>query len=213
MSKFPELAVVFTCCLFAASSALSQPLGLGRPALPAEIAAWNTDVRADGQGLPAGSGNVRQGEEIFAEKCAACHGDFGEGVGRWPVLAGGQDTLEDARPIKTLVSYWPYLSTAWDYIYRTMPFGDAASLSPDETYALVAYLLYLNDFVDEDSFELTDQNLALTHLPNEGGFKFDDRVSVEFSLFRDDCMRACKDTVKITARAPKTGVTPTDQAD
>jgi len=211
MSRFLDLALVLACGLLISQPAFSQPLGLGRIALPEEIAAWNTDVRADGKGLPTGSGSVREGEEIFAAKCAVCHGDFGEGVGRWPVLAGGQDTLEDARPLKTLGSYWPYLSTAWDYIYRTMPFGDAASLSPDETYALVAYLLYLNDLVDEDSFELTEQNLALIHLPNEGGFRFDDRASVEFPRFKDDCLRVCKDDVKILARAPKTGVTPTDK--
>src|SRR5689334_20321812 len=81
-------------------------LGLGRPALPEEIAAWDTDVRADGKGLPPGKGTVKRGDELFQAQCAACHGEFGEGVGRWPVLAGGFETLKADRPDKTVGSFW-----------------------------------------------------------------------------------------------------------
>ena len=73
------------------ASKSTTKLNLGRIALPEEIAAWDTDVRADGKGLPPGKGTVKQGDEIFQAQCAACHGEFGQGVGRWPVLAGGQD--------------------------------------------------------------------------------------------------------------------------
>ncbi|MFH1517471.1 MAG: c-type cytochrome, partial [Pseudomonadota bacterium] len=118
--------------------------GLGRVAMADEIAAWDIDIRPDGTGLPEGKGTVAEGEPIFAENCAVCHGDFGEGAGRWPVLAGGQDTLLRDRPVKTIGSYWPYLSTVFDYVRRAMPFGDARSLSDDDVYALTAYLLYLN---------------------------------------------------------------------
>ena len=99
--------------------------GLGRTALPSEIQAWDIDVLPDGRGLPAGKGDAIVGEEIFANKCASCHGDFAEGVGNWPALAGGFDTLADEDPVKTVGSYWPYLSTLWDYINRSMPFGGA----------------------------------------------------------------------------------------
>ena len=122
--------------------------GLGRLATGDEVAAWDIDVRPDGKGLPEGSGTVADGEPIYADKCALCHGDFGEAVDRWPVLAGGQDTLKDDRPVKTIGSYWPYLSTVYDYVRRAMPFGNARSLSDDDVYALTAYLLYLNDIVD-----------------------------------------------------------------
>ena len=85
--------------------------GLGRPALPQEVAAWDHDVRPGGIGLPPGSGDVLTGEAVFADKCAACHGDFAEGVGNWPKLAGGDGTLANKDPVKTVGSYWPYLST------------------------------------------------------------------------------------------------------
>ena len=100
---------------------------LGRPALVEEVAIWDIDIRPDGQGLPEGSGDVWTGEEIFVAQCAACHGDFGEAVGRWPVLAGGHDTLNEDDPVKTIGSYWPYLSTVYDYINRCLLYtSDAA---------------------------------------------------------------------------------------
>ena len=130
------------------SMTLTQPaptfttgFGLGRQALPEEIAAWDVDILPDGRGLPKGSGNALEGEEIFADKCGSCHGDFGEGVDNWPVLAGGFNTLADKDPVKTVGSYWPHLSTVFDYVYRSMPFGEAGTLTPDETYAIVAYIL------------------------------------------------------------------------
>ncbi|WP_114287225.1 c-type cytochrome [Candidatus Halocynthiibacter alkanivorans] len=185
---------------------------LGRVALPEEVAAWDQDVRPDGKGLPAGKGDVLTGEEIFADSCAMCHGDFGEGVGRWPVLAGGVDTLDSERPVKTIGSYWPYLSTVYDYINRAMPFGNARSLAPDEIYAITAYLLYVNDLVEED-FELSKENFTEVKLPNEGNFFPDDRLEVEYPLFSAEvCMSDCKDSVEITGRAAIVDVTPDDVA-
>ncbi|MEM6944413.1 MAG: cytochrome c, partial [Pseudomonadota bacterium] len=147
MSRFPETASAALLAVGLAAPALADGFGLGREALPEEVSAWDIDIRPDGAGLPEGSGDVLTGEEIFAEQCAACHGDFGEGVDRWPVLAGGHETLADDRPVKTIGSYWPYLSTVYDYIYRAMPFGYAQSLAPDDVYAITAYLLYMNDVV------------------------------------------------------------------
>ena len=143
----------------AAGGGLTQPApvaeavyGLGREALTEEVAAWDVDILPDGRGLPIGSGDVWTGEELFVDQCAACHGDFAEGSGNWPVLAGGFGTLADEDPVKTIGSYWPYLSTSWDYINRSMPFGNAGTLSADDTYAIVAYILYSNDMVDMISF-------------------------------------------------------------
>ncbi len=186
--------------------------GLGRDALAEEIAAWDIDVRPDGQGLPAGSGDVWTGEEVFVEKCAACHGDFGEAVGRWPVLAGGRDTLSDDDPVKTIGSYWPYLSTVYDYVNRAMPFGEAQSLEPDEIYAITAYLLYVNDLV-EDDFTLTNENFLEVEMPNTDNFFMDDRAEVELPLFlsADVCMENCKDSVEITMHASVLDVTPDDE--
>ncbi|MCZ4352738.1 c-type cytochrome [Roseovarius aestuarii] len=205
MSKFLKLAAVLAVV---GSAGHADKLGLGRDALPEEIAAWDVAVRPDGRGLPPGSGNAYDGEEIFAEKCASCHGDFAEGLGNWPKLAGGWDTLDREDPVKTVGSYWPYLTTTWDYINRSMPFGDAQSLKPDEVYAIVAYILYSNDLV-EDDFELSDQTLARFEMPNADGFIVDDRAETEYDQFSGDpCMTECKDEVKVTMRAMVLDVTP-----
>ncbi|WP_193171822.1 c-type cytochrome [Nisaea nitritireducens] len=208
MSKFLNLAAL-TFAVGLAGGAMAEPTGLGRPATPDEVAAWDIDVRPDGLGLPEGSGSVEAGEPIFAERCASCHGDFGEAVDRWPVLAGGIDTLTSARPVKTIGSYWPYLSTVWDYVHRAMPFGDAQSLTADETYALTAYLLYLNDLVDDD-FELSRDNFTEVAMPNAAGFYPDDRTESAVWKSRTPCMTDCKPEVKITARAQVVDVTPDD---
>lgn len=208
MSRFPE-ALAIAALLACAGGATAETLGLGRPALPEEVAAWDIDIRPDGAGLPEGSGDVTTGEELFTEKCAVCHGDFGEGAGRWPVLAGGINTLTAEHPVKTVGSYWPYLSTVYDYVHRAMPFGEAQSLSPDETYALVAYILYLNDIVD-DEFTLSKENFLEVEMPNAAGFFPDDRAEEAFAGPREICMTGCKTDVRITARAAVLDVTPED---
>ncbi len=187
--------------LTAPAPSIDGTYGLGRPALVEEIAAWDVDVLPDGRGLPEGSGDVWTGEEVFADRCASCHGDFAEGVDNWPVLAGGFDTLADEDPVKTVGSYWPYLSTAWDYISRSMPFGEAGTLTADETYAIVAYILYSNDLVDDD-FELSQENFAEFNMYNMEGFVIDDRPDLEYAEWRQEpCMQDCKDTVEISMRS------------
>lgn len=189
--------------------AKAPALGLGRPALPEEIKAWDIAVRPDGKGLPPGKGTVKQGDEIFQAQCAACHGEFGQGNGRWPVLAGGQGSLKADRPEKTIGSFWPDLSTVYDYIRRAMPYGNAQSLSADETYALTAYLLYLNDIVKDEAFELSDKNFTSVKLPNAAAFYDDDRETTEKAFWgKEPCMKDCKSEVKITGRAAVLNVTP-----
>lgn len=187
---------------------MAQQYDLGREATQDEILAWDRSVFPDGTGLPAGSGSVEDGEEIYAEKCAHCHGDFGEGVGRWPVLAGGQGTLTSERPVKTIGSYFPYLSTVYDYINRAMPFGEANVLEPDEIYAITAYLLNMNDLVDYD-FVLSNENFLEVEMANgPENFYDDDREAQAIFTNRDACMSNCKDDVKITMRAAVLDVTP-----
>lgn len=184
-------------------------LHLGRVALDAEIQAWDIDIRPDGAGLPPGSGSVENGGELYDAQCASCHGVFGEGEGRWPILAGGQDTLTDERPEKTIGSYWPYLSTVFDYVRRAMPFGNTRSLSDDEVYAITAYLLYLNDLVDE-SFELSSNNFSEVTLPNEANFIADSRAEEPwFEAAIEPCMSDCIDgEASVTQRARVLDVTP-----
>ncbi|MFW6205817.1 MAG: c-type cytochrome, partial [Gemmatimonadota bacterium] len=215
----PDAAARMTAMMkLAAATAAEQDakagkFGLGRPAHPEEVAAWDIDVRPDGTGLPDGSGTVTEGEQVYVEQCAVCHGDFGEGIGRWPELAGGEGTLDSDDPVKTIGSYWPYLSTVYDYIHRAMPFGNAQSLSDDQVYALTAYVLYLNYIVEDMDFELSKENFGDIEMPNEGQFFMDDREQTEFDQFkREPCMTDCKDSVEITKRAQVLDVTPEDEA-
>jgi len=185
-------------------------LHIGRMALPEEVAAWDIDVRPDGIGLPIGQGDVKTGGVIYEAQCGSCHGDFGEGVDRWPVLAGGYDTLTEERPQKTVGSYWPFLSTVYDYIRRAMPYGNARYLSDDEVYAVTAYLLYLNELVDEE-FTLTSENFSSIKLPNEQNFKPDDRKAEQFRKVTEDqlCMKNClPQPAKVLQRAQSLDVTP-----
>jgi cytochrome c5 len=196
MSRLAKMVylVFFVTLMIAAVPATAEVggYGIGQAATDAEIAGWDIDIRPDGKGLPPGSGSVEDGEMMYEEKCAICHGSFGEGVGRYPVLAGGEGTLTDERPEKTVGSFWPYASTLWDYINRAMPFPQPQSMSVEEVYAITAYVLYLNDLV-EDDFVLTADNLASIEMPNRDGFFFDDRPDTQ----NTDCMKDCKDPASI----------------
>jgi len=177
----------------------SGHFGYGKTATPEEIAGWDIDIRPDGMGLPPGAGTPEDGEMMYEDQCALCHGSFGEGVGRYPVLAGGEGTLSEPRPEKTVGSFWPYASTLWDYIHRAMPFAEPESLSDDDVYAITAYVLYLNDLVEYD-FELNQGNLAAIEMPNRDGFFIDDRPDVVNEI----CMKNCKDpaSIEITSQPP-----------
>lgn len=166
--------------------------GYGTIASPEEIAGWDIDIRPDGLGLPAGGARAADGETLYEDQCASCHGSFGEGVDRYPVLAGGEGTLTENRPEKTVGSFWPYASTLWDYIHRAMPFAAPQSLSDEDVYAITAYVLYLNDLVDYE-FKLTQDNLASIEMPNKDGFFVDDRPDTANVL----CMTKCKDPARI----------------
>jgi len=145
-----------------------ESYGIGREATPQEIAGWDIDVSPNGAGLPPGRGDVRQGEAIFAAKCAACHGAHGEGK---PMdrLVGGIGTLRDKKPVKTVGSFWPYATTLFDYVRRAMPLNAPQSLTPDEVYAVSAYVLFLNGIVPQDTTFDAD-NLAKINMPNRDGF-------------------------------------------
>jgi cytochrome c len=199
--------------LVAASTGLAEPrkYGIGREATPQEIAGWDIDVRPDGQGLPPGKGAAKDGEEIYMTRCAACHGEFGEGAGRWPHIAGGMGSLASDDPSKTVGSYFPYLSSLFDYVRHAMPFGDSQSLTNDELYAVVAYVLYLNDIVEE-SFVLSKETWSKVKMPNAGGFYEDDRDKTEKAFWNPaPCMTNCKADVKITGRARVIDVTPDEE--
>jgi S-disulfanyl-L-cysteine oxidoreductase SoxD len=210
MSKcLKALAVLLA--LASTAYAADRKLEIGRVATPAEIAGWDIDVRPDGQGLPRGKGSVKEGEQVYMGKCAACHGEFGESAGRWPQVAGGNGSLKSDDPVKTVGSYFAHLSTVFDYVRHAMPFGDAQSLTNDELYAVTAYMLFLNDIVDE-TFVLSHENFTSVKMPNAGGFYDDDRETAESAFWNPKpCMADCKPEVKITGRARVIDVTPDDK--
>jgi cytochrome c len=212
MSRLANFALIFTL-MAAPALAQTKPrhYGIGQPATAEQIAGWDIDVRPDGQGAPPGKGSVKDGEKIYLERCAACHGEFGESAGRWPQLAQGKGTLASHDPVKTVGSYYPYLSSVFDYIRRAMPFGDAQSLTNDELYAVTAYVLSLNDIVD-DNFVLSRESWNKVKMPNEGGFFDDDRQKAEKSFWAKPCMKDCGPPVKITGRAAIIDVTPDEKS-
>ena len=157
----------------APASAQSPRYAIGHQPTAAEIIAWDIDVRADGQGLPKGRGTVDQGRQLFAQRCAACHGADGRG-GPADALAGGSGTLTKPNPVRTVGSYWPYATTIFDFVRRAMPFDRPQSLSDDQVYAVTAYLLYLNGIVRQDT-ELDATSLPAIVMPNCDGFTSDPR--------------------------------------
>ena len=184
---------------------------IGRVATPEQVAGWDIDIRPDGQGAPSGRGSVKDGEKVYMDKCAACHGEFGESAGRWPQLAQGKGTLASHDPVKTVGSYFPYLSSVFDYIRRAMPFGDSESLTNDELYAVTAYVLNLNDIVD-DKFVLAKETWGKVKMPNQGGFFDDDREKTEKVFWNPKpCMKDCRGPVKITGHAQAIDVTPDEK--
>lgn len=195
--------------LLAAAASAAEPghYGYGAKATPEQIAGWDIDARGDdGAGLPAGSGTVARGEEVYAEQCAACHGTFGEGEGRFPKLVGGNGTLKLDRPEPTVGSYWPFAPTLWDYINRAMPMPAPHTLSGDDVYALTAYILQLNDIVPSE-FVADRDSLPKVKMPNRDSFVWTDPRP---DTMARPCMNGCAgpDDVRITSTAEGLNLTP-----
>jgi S-disulfanyl-L-cysteine oxidoreductase SoxD len=148
--------------------AVSGTLGFGRPATADDIARIDIEVRPDGRGLPAGSGTAADGQPIFAQKCAACHGPNGEGSSIAPKLVDSTP-FQTGVTAPTIGNYWPYATTVWDYINRAMPFDKPGSLSSDEVYALTAFLLSQNAVIGENDV-MDAQSLPNVKMPNASAF-------------------------------------------
>jgi S-disulfanyl-L-cysteine oxidoreductase SoxD len=150
--------------------------GVGRPPTTEEVRAWELTVPPDGQGLPPGRGTVALGQVVFAERCAACHGETGEDP-TYSRLVGGHGTLATDKPIQTVGSFWQYATTLWSYIRRAQPFDNPGSLTADQVYAVTAYLLHRNGIIGAQ--EVMDATtLPLVKMPNRDGFVPDPRPDV-----------------------------------
>ena len=178
------LLVLFAACTtgegtpeaVAAEAAAEQPperFGFGTAADSGRIVAWDVDVRPDGAGLPPGSGTVAGGERVYQQRCAACHGPTGqEGSGGRLVSTEPWGDFPAARAVG---NYWPYATTLYDYTARSMPFAQPGSLTPGETYGLVAYLVSLNKIVGDDAV-MDKTSLPKVRMPARDKFVRDNRT-------------------------------------
>lgn len=168
-------------------TAQAAQLGIGTRPTDAQIAAWNIDVAPDGKSLPPGRGTVAQGNAIYDRQCSACHGQDLEG-GMGPALAGGTGSLASEKPLKTVGSYWPYATTVFDYIRRTMPLAAPQTLSNNDVYALTGYVLFRNGIVPSEA-TMDAAAVMRVRMPNREGFYVDDRPDVKNRACYTHCLR------------------------
>ena len=177
-SRILALSLLVATCISCHDAQRARALyRVGRPATADEIQRRAISVARDGTGLPPGHGTVEEGRNIYTASCASCHGDRGQGAGDYPQLVGGVGSLKSSRPILTVGSYWPYATTIWDYTRRAMPYQRPGTLTPNETYALTAYLLHMNGILDEKA-ELNEKTLPKVKMPNRDGFVLEPHPSV-----------------------------------
>lgn len=160
----------------ASGIAAAQGAGLGKPVSESDLKAWDISVHPDGSNLPPGSGTPAQGARIYAEKCAACHGENGTG-GRNARLVGGAPLASGIETPKTIANFWPYATTIFDFTRRAMPWQQPRTLTDDEVYALTAYILALNKLIGENDV-MNAETLPKVRMPNRDGFiiKFPDKT-------------------------------------
>jgi S-disulfanyl-L-cysteine oxidoreductase SoxD len=173
--------------LFVVASALGSEVaaqlptyGVGRAPTAAEVNAWDLTIPFDGVGLPPGSGTAALGRPIYTDRCASCHGERGE-TGKYDRLVGGHGTLATDRPVPTIGSFWPHAPTLWSYIRRAQPVDEPGSLTPDQAYAVTAYLLHLNGIIGEHDV-MDARTLPQVKMPNRDGFVRDPRPDVGRTL-------------------------------
>lgn len=171
-------ALLASACV--STVAMSEPFGFGTTPTDQEISAINIDVMPDGRGYPPGSGSVAQGEKVYADKCAACHGaDMTESVkgSGADTLIGGRGSIGTEKTKKTVESYWPYASTLFDYVKRAMPFNEPGSLTNDEVYAVSAYILNKAKIIDANA-TMNAETMSKVEMPNKDGFIPDPRPDI-----------------------------------
>ena len=184
----------------AATATLPAPIpGIGRAASSEEIAGWDIAVRGDGHNLPPGSGTAKAGEELYVTHCAACHGDFGEGLERWPALMGGRGSLRSDQPKRSIGSFWQHAPSVFDYIRRAIPYAAPQSLSNDEYYAITAYVLFLNELIGEED-KMDAASLSKLAMPNRDGFVLEARPDTEDIACMSNCRQGRAVNVTMDSR-------------
>ena len=166
--KTLAISVLIAAGINPAVAGAPQGPELGQPATPEQISQWDIGIMPDGEGLPAGGGNAVQGKTVYEISCIACHGPHGLG-GTALQLAGAQMPLTSDYPELTIGSYWPYATTVFDMVRRSMPMNAPGTLTDDEVYAVTAYLLYINNIIGEAD-EMNADSLPKVQMPNRDGF-------------------------------------------
>lgn len=141
---------------------------LGTPMTASDVAKWDRTIFPDGRGLPSGRGTAKEGRALYAERCASCHGAHGEGATAEDLIGAPTPPTADD-PNKTIGAYWPFATTIFDFIARSMPPAAPGSLSADDTYAITAFLLAANKIIGENE-EINAKTLAKVKMPNRDGF-------------------------------------------
>ena len=174
-----QLLCAVVLCIVASMGLRAQdkPAALGRPASVEQVKQRDITVLPTGKGLPDGQGAATDGEAVYKNQCASCHGPNGEGQPQGPQLVGGIGSLASANPVRTVGSYWPYATSVWDYIHRAMPLNQPGSLSANDTYAVTAFLLQRNGII-QASDVMNQDTLAKVRMPNRDGFIADARPDV-----------------------------------
>jgi S-disulfanyl-L-cysteine oxidoreductase SoxD len=167
--------VVALAVTLGSGAAVAEGPNLGRPIDPADIAPWDISILPDGTGLPAGGGTPAQGERLFAQKCAMCHGERGKGGVAAALVGGGP--IDRIEATKTIANFWGYSTTVFDFIRRAMPWQQPRSLTNDEVYALTAYIFAQNKLIGENDV-MNAKTLPQVKMPNRDGFiiRFPDRI-------------------------------------
>jgi cytochrome c len=187
-------AFVLGCTTVTTSSPVRSPetvkprAAYGKPISEADIALWNIDIRtSDGKGLPPGRGTVAEGKRVYEEKCMSCHGAEAKGGPQYGTMVGGIGSFTTDKRVLTPGSMYPYAPILFDYIRRAMPMDRPQSLTPDEVYAVSAYLLHLNQLIPADAV-MDAKTLPAVQMPNRNGFILDDRPDTKAAR----CMKDCK---------------------
>jgi len=225
MYKLTKTILTVSLLALSLSATAKELPGIGRTALPKEIAAWDIDVRGDFKGIPKGKGSVALGNKVWDEKCASCHGTFGESMEVFGPIVGGT-TKEDMKvgkvkalwdgsePKRSTLMKVATLSTIWDYINRAMPWNAPKTLTTDEVYGVVAYILNMGEILPAD-FVLSNENIADVQkiMPNRNGMlsQLDPKNTHDFNMWKakgkgdiknEACMKDCIKKIEITSVLP-----------
>ena len=218
MYKLTKAILAVSLAAFSLTAVAAQSLpGIGRTATPNEIAAWDIDVRGDFKGLPKGKGSVALGNKVWDEKCASCHGTFGESLEVFGPIVGGT-TKEDIKngkvlaladgsePKRSTLMKVSTLSTIWDYINRAMPWNAPKTLTTDEVYGVVAYILNMGEILP-DNYVLSNENIAEVQklMPNRDGMTKDHgmwETRGKGDVKNAPCMKDCIKKIEVTSTLP-----------